>query len=205
MTQSQGRSFSVLAGIALSTALWGCHTVGSIAADTGRTRPVVTMPLAGSVHQAVVREADSLYDFGNEREAITVTDHDFLGPIVDDGTIPRMTIATARLKPNAARPLHRIIARITSQRAYPNMGIQRGYNYVWRSSWFDADSSGWKTLIIPRDSSTSRALVRDRRRQEYTHGRSPEEPRLVILKVHSVALGLCLDDPMCPTGHCGYY
>jgi hypothetical protein len=205
MTRPQWQSLGVVAGLASSWMMLGCHNVASIAADTDRTGAVVATPLAGSVHQAVVREADVLYDYENEREAITVTDHEFPGPIVDDGRIPRMTIATARLKPNVPRPLHRIIARITSQGAYPNMGIQRGYNYVWRSSWLDEDVSGWKTLIIPRDSATSRALVRDRRREEYTHGRSPNEPRLVILQVHSVGLGLCLDDPMCPTGHCGHY
>jgi hypothetical protein len=116
-----------------------------------------------------------------------------------------MTIATAKLKPNMPQPAHRIIARIRSDAPYASMGIQSGFNYVWRNSWSDADTTSWITRVISRDSLTALDLIRDPRRLEYTHGNSAKEPRLVILKVHSIALAVCLDDPMCPTGHCGYY
>jgi len=39
---------------------------------------------------------------------------------------------------------------------------------------------------------------------EYSHG-DPAEPRLVMKQVHSFALAACLEDRICPSGHCGYY
>lgn len=153
-----------------------------------------------------IRAAQELYDYGKERTPLTVSDRKFEGPYVPDDSIPRMWISSAKLKANVRQPASRIIARIRSERAYPPMGIVAGYNYVWRNSWDERTASRWVTKIIPSDKSVDEhQLMRDARRQEYTHGKSPIEPRLVRIQVHSMAIGLCLDDPICSSGHCGYY
>jgi hypothetical protein len=153
-----------------------------------------------------LRAAQELYDYGKERTPVTVNDREFKGPYVPDDSVPRMWIASAKLKANVKQPATRIIARIRSERAYPPMGIVAGYNYVWRNSWEKRTASRWVTKILPDDKSvTEHQLLRDARKHEYTHGMSPIEPRLVRIKVHSMGIGLCLDDPVCPTGHCGYY
>ena len=154
---------------------------------------------------AVRREAESLYDFGPERPPLRANDPAFKGPVVPDGEIPRMWISTATLKPNVPVPKDRIIARIRSERAYPLLGIAAGENYVWRNSRDARRAKSWVTLVVAADSALARhTLKRDERLMEYTHG-EPAEPRLVILQVHSQSLSMCLDDPMCSTGHCGYY
>ena len=154
---------------------------------------------------AVRRDAQSLYDFGPERPPLRNNDPAFKGPVVPDGGIPRMWISTATLKPNVPVPKDRIIARIRSERAYPPMGLAAGVNYIWRNSRDARRAKEWKTLVVPADDQPARhVLTRDTRMMEYTHG-DPAEPRLVILQVHSQALAMCLDDPMCSTGHCGYY
>jgi hypothetical protein len=155
---------------------------------------------------AVLQEAQSLYDFGPERAPLTDVDPAFRGPVVPDGEIPRMWISTATLKANVPVPETRIIARIRSEGAYPRMGIAAGYNYVWRNSRDTSVARRWVTSVVSADSATTRHdLQRDYRFMEYMHG-DPTEPRLVILRVHSIALGVCLDDPLCqPAGHCGYY
>lgn len=85
------------------------------------------------------------------------------------------------------------------------MGLQAGDNYIWRSSRDTAAAGSWVTRIVSGDSaSTSYILRRDPSRTEYTHG-DPFEPRLVRFILRSEALGACLDDPSCATGHCGYY
>jgi hypothetical protein len=212
MTRSPLPSWSAFVGlVVLSAVTWGCPGTRDSNVDTSHTgaSPADTTAaltrLATAAHDSIVHEADSLYVYDVERDTLMVTDTAFPGPVVEDDNIPHMTIATARLKPNTPQPAHRIIARITSEAPYPPLGIEPGYNYVWRSSWSDADTASWVTKIVSRDSATSHDLTRDARHHEYTPGMSAREPRLIILKVHSIALGLCLDDPMCPTGHCGYY
>ncbi len=153
----------------------------------------------------VRRDAVALYDFGPERQPISGDDPGFPGPVVPDGQIPRMTIATATLKPNVPVPKDRIIARIRSERAYPPLGISAGDNYIWRNSRDVSRAKDWVTLVAGGNSAALRhVLRRDGRHRAYSHG-DPAEPRLVLLHVHSVALGACLDDPMCSTGHCGYF
>jgi hypothetical protein len=154
----------------------------------------------------VLREAETLYDYGPERPPLSGVDPNFPGPHVPDGTIPRMWISTATLKPNVPLPRTRIIARIRSTAPYPQMGITAGYNYIWRSSRDSSVARKWTTAVVSADAGVrSHRLERDGRLIEYTHG-DPAEPRLVVLRVASVSLGACLDDPVClPAGHCGYY
>jgi hypothetical protein len=155
---------------------------------------------------AVLNDARSLYDYGPEREPFRDVDPDFRGPVVPDGEIPRMWISTATLKPNVPVPETRIIARIRSEAAYAPMGIAAGDNYIWRNSRDTTVARRWVTSIVPADGMSARHdLQRDHRLIPYTHD-GPEEPKLIILRVHSIALGVCVDDPLCrPTGHCGSY
>lgn len=200
MKRRHARSWRVVSGtlVVFSVALSGCRlqsgspSTGERGADTSRA--------------AIVREAQSLYDYGSERPPIATVDHEFRGPVVDDGTIPRMWIATATLKRGVTRPAHRIVARIRSTGAYPAMGIAQGDNYIWRSTWDTGRDSRATAMIVSVDSSSKpHQLLRDERKIEYSHGADPAEPRLVLMKVHSVALGACLEDRICPSGHCGYY
>ena len=197
MRRSRSQSRGMVVGLVVCSALLsGCD-------DSVDREPMVR--LSAAEHDSVIQAADSLYDYGPERDTITVTDSAFKGPTVDDGTIPHMTIATATLKPNMPQPAHRIIARISSDGPYEPMGIQPGANYVDRNSWSAGDTTTWVTRIVSRDRATTRTLTRDARRLQYAHDLPPGVPRLVILKVHSIALGLCFDDPGCSSGHCGYY
>jgi hypothetical protein len=211
VTQAVSRKAVHVMLAALFVAAWGCGRSGdhpdttqvepSALPETTPLPPVLSDTSSGSI----VREAQKLYDYGLERPPIAVRDAAFKGPYVPDDSLPRMWIATAKLK-GSTRPPHRIIARIRSERAYPPMGIDSGYNYIWRNSWDSTAAERWVTKIVAGNTRTKQhRLRRDPRRHEYTHGRSPLEPRLVRIKVHSVAIGACLDDPVCPSGHCGYY
>jgi hypothetical protein len=180
---------------------WGCQK---------KSRPPDVSPPAsdGSAdtsRAAIIRQAEDSYQYGPERAPVATTDPAFPGQHVPDGSIPRMTIATATLKPDVRRPSARIIARIRSAQPYAPLGIVAGDNYIWRSSWDTTKATTWVTQIIPGDrAAASHGLVRDPRRLEYSHG-DPREPRLVLVTVSSVGLAFCFDDPVCGTGHCGYY
>jgi hypothetical protein len=189
-------------------AAWGCRKEsGSV--DTPNPSPVPVPPAPHpSTSEAIIAEAESLYTYARERPQLAVNDSGFPGPYVkDEDSLPRMWIAAATLKDTAHRPAGRIIARIRSERAYPMAGIDSGYNYVWRNTWRtdSATAASWEMKIVSHDTATkAHTLTRDFRKHEYTHG-DAREPRLVRVKVHSVAFGACFDDPICPTGHCGYY
>jgi hypothetical protein len=184
MTRSLWLSRGAFFGLTLSSVLMaGCNT-----------------------HYTVAQEGDALYDFeAPGREPVRMTDPDFSGPTVRDGQVPHVVIQTATLKPGKVRPEGRIIARIYSDSAYRNLGLQRGYNYVWRNSWNDADTATWVTKIIPQENAGEHVLTRDSRHLQYARDMPAKVPRLVILRVNSEALTICLDDPGCPTGHCGYF
>lgn len=175
-------------------------------ATSGTLNPPKGVATGADTSRALIlRQAEALYDYGPERAPVTGTYPEFPGTHVPDGTIPTMRIATARWKGPGPMPPGRIIARIYSERAYTPMGIAAGYNYVWRNSWDTTAVRNWQSQVVSRDRSVSaHNLVRDSTRAEYSHG-DAMEPRLVLLKVASMGLGLCLDDPMCGTGHCGYY
>jgi hypothetical protein len=180
---------------------WGCQKSSRSPDDS----PSAGDESADTSRAAIIRQAEDSYQYGPERAPVTTTDSAFPGQHVPDGTIPRMTIATATLKRDVRRPPARIIARIRSSQPYAPLGIVAGDNYIWRSSWDTTKATTWVTQIIPGDRAAgTHALARDPRRREYTHG-DPREPRLVLVMVSSVGLAFCFDDPVCGTGHCGYY
>jgi hypothetical protein len=157
------------------------------------------------LQRTIAQQADSNYEFGPAREAVNITDPAYPGTVT--AGLPRypMRIATATLKPGRPPTADRIIALITSDGDYAPLGIAKGRNYVWRNSRDTAQKATWITKVVPADSAKpDYVLHRDARHREYTSG-NPAEPRLVQVTVASYAFDLCLDDPACPTMHCGYW
>jgi hypothetical protein len=155
--------------------------------------------------QAIMREVEANYDIGPERPALAITDTAFPGPSTDGNSPPRMTIATLKLKPGHPKPPRRLIARIKSDGDYPAMGIYAGMNFIRRNSWDPKAAASWVTEVVSLKPSTSPyQLHRDVRMHEYTSG-DAAEPRLVQVTKASFAFAACLDDPMCGSGHCGYW
>jgi hypothetical protein len=155
---------------------------------------------------ALMREAVTEYDIGPERPPLAIRDTAFPGPSTDGETAPQMTIATLRLKARHSRPSgHQLIARIKSNGNYPAMGIHTGLNFIWRNSWDSTAAARWVTKVIPmHPSAPDYTLHRDSRLHEYTSG-DAAEPRLVRVTKASFAFATCLEDPMCGSGHCGYW
>ena len=207
MHGAKWRRWGGVAGAVAVLASVGCTKTSDRGDTTAGRADTTPKPEARSVlpRASIAVEAESLYSYGRERPQVTVKDPEFRGPYVANDSLPRMWIATATLKKGVRRPPQRIIARIRSERPYPKAGIDSGYNYVVRSSWDAKEAKSWETKIVSADSRFDPyVLTRDRRMREYTHG-DAREPRLVRVLVHSVGFGACFDDPICPTGHCGYY
>ena len=157
---------------------------------------------------AIRPQAQNDYDFGPERPAIDMTDSTFPGSSVPDSAAPRMTASTMTLKTGHARSTRRLLARITSSRDYPPMGIYAGVNYVWRNTWDTTSvaAARWTNIITPDATGRpDKRLVRDARLDRFPITLGLHEPSVVRLRVNSYAFEVCLDDPVCPSGHCGYY
>jgi hypothetical protein len=171
--------FPLFAGLVLA----GCGTTQQLYAPT-------------PTQVALLSEAQLDYDVApTERPPKDTTDRAFPpGHSVPDDDAPNMTIATMTLKPGHPPARLKLIARITSNRDFAPMGIQRGMNYVWRDTLTRA---AW---ITPR-SGPDHHLVET---PGYQFASRPEhQPSLLRVAVNSFAFVLCLDD--CPTGHCGMY
>lgn len=94
-----------------------------------------------------------------------------------------------------------ILARVHSDKPYKHLGVAVGDNYVFRDAT-NADPVKWATFMVPVTlSSEAKKLKRDT--SEYSKG-DHTQPRLVRAVTNSVSFGVCLDDPACSTGHCGY-
>lgn len=163
-------------------------------------------PVADTSSVLIVRHAQELYDFGRERPPVEIRDTAFRGPVTDDSMrVPRLSIATATRRPGVVQQPYEIIARIRSDIDYLPMGLHAGDNYIWRKAARTADAKSWVTAIVSeRDSTGVYRLRRDPRLLEFTHG-AASEPRLVRITVHSWAIAACLSDPVCTSGHCGYW
>lgn len=158
--------------------------------------------------QAAIREVENDYDVGPERPAITENDPDYQGPTAPDTAAPgTITIATMRLKQGRPRGSRQLLARITSDKDYPLMGIVEGQNFVWRNTWDSTAvaAATWVNTLTPaKVGSPDHVLSRDPRLNRYPALVTPHQPRLLKLVVNSFAFIACLDDPACGTGHCGY-
>lgn len=159
--------------------------------------------------QAFVLEAAKDYDVGPERGAITETDRGFPGPTAPDTAAPgTITIATMTLKSGRPRGSRQLLARITSDKDYPLMGIVEGQNYIWRNTWDSTAvaAATWVNTLTPaKYGKPDHVLTHDSRLNRYPAVESPHQPRLLKLIVNSIAFVACLDDPGCTSGHCGYY
>lgn len=162
-------------------------------------------PLTAS-QAAVLADKDD-YDEGPERPMETENDPTFPGPTIPDDQAPVMTIKTLKLKSGHAPGSRRLMARIHSDRDYPPMGIHDGWNVVWRDTWDTTvvASATWTTTVTPETpGEPDHVLTRDSRTDRYP-AVANHEPRVIKLKVHSVAFVACFEDPACNTGHCGLY
>jgi hypothetical protein len=150
-----------------------------------------------STQMAVLRTAEDDYDVApSERPPKDTTDRAFPpGHSVSDNLAPTMTIATMTLKAGHLPSSRKLLARITSNRDFPPMGIQRGMNYVWR------DTLSRVAWITPKGGGPDHALA-PAPRYQFTP-RPEHQPSLLRIAVNSVAFIVCLDD--CPTGHCGMF
>jgi hypothetical protein len=125
---------------------------------------------------AILAEATSNYAYGSERNPIAV-DTTLIG--APGGTLPVITIATATQTTGDGRvPGHRFTYRLTSDGAYPAMGIAPGLNYVWRDTSTGPEGP-YRMLVVPADSTYPMMfLKRDTSVASYVPGPAPE-PRLV--------------------------
>ena len=157
--------------------------------------------------QSAVLAAKDDYDEGPERPMETADDPNFPGQTVSDDDAPVMKIRTLTLKQGHSHGPKRLFARIHSDKNYPLMGIHAGQNIVWRDSWDSTAvaSATWKNTVTPEEpGEPDHVLTRDSRLNQYP-AVVAHQPRVIKLKVRSVAFVVCLEDPMCGTGHCGHY
>ena len=175
--------------------------IALLAASTASCHRPLALPTPTQL--SVLGAADD-YDVGPERPSTTEVDPDFPGPTVSTEP-PDMTIAAMTLKPGRPRGPRRLLARITSPSDYEPMGLVKGQNLVWRNTW-DSTATGAVDVVTPmRPGRPDHVLTRDPRLNRYPPTDAPHRPRLIKLSVRSFAFVACLDDPMCPTGHCGKY
>lgn len=183
----------VACGVLLIAAAAGCsHLLGHVRTAT----------------QSAILEAQNDYDVGSERPPVAENDPIFAGPTAPDAAAPAViTIATMTLKPGHPRGPRQLLARITSDRDYAPLGIAAGQNFVWRNSWDSSTvaAARWANTITPASAGRpDHVLTRDPRLNRYP-ATIPHQPRLLKLAVRSIGFIVCLDDPMCSTGHCGYF
>jgi hypothetical protein len=189
------RSSRITASLALALLASGCLWFGQGPAPTAS--------------QSAVLNASNDYDIGQERAAMVENDPAFPGPTSPDAAAPTtITIATMTLKPSRAHGSRRLLARITSDKDYPLLGIYTGQNFVWRNSWDTTAVSApaWINTVTPAaPGKPDHVLTRDPRPNRYPAYDAAHQPSLHKLTVRSVVYIVCLDDPMCGTGHCGNY
>jgi hypothetical protein len=192
------RRFRVAAYLALTVLASGCQWLFPPSA-----------PPAPTPSQSAVLDASKDYDIGPEHSPIVQNDPAFPGPTAPDAAAPTIiTIATMTLKPSHTRGSRRLLARITSNRDYPLLGVYEGQNFVWRNTWDSTAVSApaWiNTVTSTSPGKPDHTLTRDNRSTRYPPFDAAHQPSLFRLTVRSIAFVVCLDDPMCGTGHCGNF
>lgn len=196
-----------LAHRSLSTSRWIPYVALLVVLTSSCKKELDLLPTPS---QITVLDAQDDYDAGPERAPATEADTLVPGMTLQpDDDAPTMTIATLTLKPGRVRRSRRLLARITSNKDYAPMGIAKGQNLVWRDTWDSTAvaAAAWHSVLTPttRPGRPDHVLVRDPRPNRYPPSVVPHQPRLIRLTIRSFAFVLCLDDPMCPTGHCGNF
>ena len=140
--------------------------------------------------------------------------------VPDSPTFDLPEISWAHLKSTATpNPSSQVIARIHTKSGYPPLHIPPGDSYLWRDKFDPADSKdrSWKLWIVPADLNNTdmRTWKRWKGEIEFSDVHvNPKEPHLVAAKKPStagphpqadmIAIGACIDDPICSANHCGY-
>jgi len=97
--------------------------------------------------------------------------------------------------------------------------IPPGDSYLWRDKFDPTDKNdrSWKLWIVPKDLNNTDMKKWKRWKGEIEFSDvhvDPKEPHLVVVQKTSmpgphpqatmIAIGGCIDDPVCPASHCGY-
>jgi hypothetical protein len=189
-------SWQVQRGIVIAAG--GLLSLSACTASRGGFDPTLLFPKPDSAEVAALAQN---YRFVNPIAPIPSLVPLPPGTAVPDADEPTITIARAvPIRPPG--PSGKVIlALVRSDKPYQHLGIAVGDNYVWRDAT-DADPKRWRTFMVPVSfSSNAKKLKRDT--TAYSSG-DHTQPRLVRRVTNSVSLGVCLDDPACGTGHCGY-
>jgi hypothetical protein len=184
---------------------------GAGTAPAGTTR---TLRQAVTLDSARIAQFASEYDFGPERDpdkatkdVRTTKNHG-----VKKANKPtKLTIQTAT--PKRPLPDTLILALITSNGSYDDLGIGNGDNFVVRDKRGSADPHDWSVYLISTKPFSITPLKPGTEALSMT---SVEEPRIAEYEfdssggtgtsnLDSVAYAVCLEDRLCqPSGHCGY-
>jgi hypothetical protein len=206
--------------IAATVSLWlaACSndTQRNAAADS--TKPVTVAAAKGMAppdKDAILTSARNDYDYETPERSPDDADNpnDITNGGVPAGQAPTMKISKATRKSPVSSPTEEVLARIVSDKPYAPLGIIAGTNYLWRDR-NDPDHGKWKVYMIADDATTKPNKLK-RSNAEYVKsddsGPHPHtQPRIARAtkrknaRVDSFAFGVCLEDPVCGTGHCGY-
>ena len=173
--------------------------------------------------QAVVNSAMHDYDFDQPQPAVKAA---VPASAIDNAGIPDSpapdlpTIARARLKSSVTpNPSSQVLALIHSDAGYAPLHIPPGDSYLWRDKFDPTDKNdrSWKLWIVPKDLNNTDMKKWKRWKGEIEFSDvhvDPKEPHLVVVQKTSmpgphpqatmIAIGGCIDDPVCPASHCGY-
>ena len=150
---------------------------------------------------AEVMELAKSYDFVNPQGPVAPSTA-LPDPGVPEADAPTMTIARAVPKVSPAPAGKVIMALVHSDKAYKQLGIEAGDNYIWRDST-DSDNKKWETYMVPASAGSDPKKMK-RAADKFSDG-DHTEPRLVRSMTKALlAFGACLEDPACGSGHCGY-
>jgi hypothetical protein len=183
---------------------------GTIAAVSDTGRPVVGRRTFAHDFESIVKSAQPpayTYEISPRTPVLAKNPDDITHNGVAQGLVPTtFTIAKATRSTTPTPLTEEVLAVIESDRAYAELGILPDKNYVWRYR-ADPDSTKWEVWVIPeRVPRNAKQLTRSAER--FTDG-DHREPRLVRAEksrgvASTIAFGACLEDPVCPSGHCGY-
>jgi hypothetical protein len=178
------------------------------AGTTGTPRQAVALDSARIVQLA------SDYDFGPERDPDKATKdvRTSKNHGVRKANKPtKLKIQTAT--PKKPLPDTLILALITSNGSYDDLGIGNGENYIVREKRGSDDPRDWSVYLIstkpfsitpltPGTDALSMSSVEQPRIAEYEFDSSGGTG---VTNLDSVAYAVCLEDNLCkPSGHCGY-
>jgi hypothetical protein len=213
MTRITHAACPCLIAIAAAGCLAACSgdTSDRTAATDDSARPAAGASAVGSSRPdktAILASAKADYEYEDPaRGPVPATDPTAIpNPGVPQTDAPNLTIRKARRKNIVVMPKEEVLALVYSDKRYSPLGIIADTNYIWRDR-SDADSTKWKVYMVPDDATNDlKKLKRDKDKKEYSRDRDPTKPRLVTggKKRAAFVVGVCLEDPACGTGHCGY-